>query len=378
MKSIIFVYYLFNIIIFSTSFIFQKKYFKKSFYLNSNFNNLNTNLDKDYNLHWYTIGESKNFYDNNLYKITVFDNDYLLWKYNSTFYAMDNYCSHRGASLANGKLKDNNVICPYHGYEFNNEGILCKIPGLNFTNNDCHNQNTYNVVELNNLVYLNTISKKIYEPLHINIYQEPEANNNTFSQITLSVDFNSYGRIVTENSLDVMHIGFVHSFGNSENPSPITEVPPHIINDYPYHYKTIYSYHSGKDSMAKSLFLENELIIENEFILPHTTIARVKFGKYISTVVTYTLPINTTSSKLFVKTYRNFWNSNDDTLLSMFINNLGDTATKDLMYNTVMEDKKIIEEIKLKYSYGKFNMKYDKLQNLYRTLYRRLIHNITD
>jgi hypothetical protein len=62
----------------------------------------------------------------------------------------------------------------------------------------------------------------------------------------------------------------------------------------------------------------------------------------------------------------------------MILNNVGDTVTKDLMYNTVMEDKKIIEEIKLKYSYGKFNMKYDKLQNLYRTLYKRLIHNIND
>ena len=378
MKYIIFVYYLLNNINLSTNFLLKKIFIKKNIQLTSNFNDLNTNLDKNYNLHWYTIGESKEFLENIPYKITIFDNDYLVYKNNSSFYAMDNHCSHRGASLAHGKIKNNNIICPYHGYEFNTDGLLCKVPGLNFTNNNCYNQNTYNIVELNDLVYLNTISKNIYEPNYINIYQEPEANNNTFSQILLNIDFNSYGRLVSENSLDVMHIGFVHSFGNSLNPSPITEIPPYLMNDYPYHYKTVYSYNSGKDSMAKSVFDQDTLIIENEFVLPHTTIARVKFGDYISTVVTYTLPVNITYSKLFVKTYRNFWNSNKDNLLSMIINNLGDTATKELMYNTIMEDKKIIEEIKLKYSYGRFNMKYDKLQNLYRTLYKRLIHNVID
>jgi hypothetical protein len=50
-------------------------------------------------------------------------------------------------------------------------------------------------------------------------------------------------------------------------------------------------------------------------------------------------------------------NSDDDTLFSMIVNNIGNTVTKDLMYNTVMEDKKIIEEIKLKYAYGKFKRK---------------------
>jgi phenylpropionate dioxygenase-like ring-hydroxylating dioxygenase large terminal subunit len=378
MKYIIFTYYLFNSIICLTAFIFKNSFIKKNIYLTPKNDINNDNLDKNYNLNWHIIGESKNFIENNLYKITIFDNDYLVWKHNSSFYAMDNYCSHRGASLYHGKLKNNTVICPYHGYEFNKDGILCKVPGLNFTNNNCHNQNTYNVVELNDWIYLNIISKKIYEPFNINIYQEPEAYNKTFSQITLNVDFHSYGRIVSENSLDVMHIGFVHSFGNSENPSPITEIPPHLMNDYPYHFKTIYTYNSGKDSMAKKIFLENNLIIENEFILPHTTIARVKFGNHVSTIVTNTLPVNSTYSKLFIKTYRNFWNPDDDTLFSMIVNNIGNTVTKDLMYNTVMEDKKIIEEIKLKYAYGKFNMKYDKLQNVYRTLYKRLIHNINE
>ena len=122
---------------------------------------------------------------------------------------------------------------------------------------------------------------------------------------------------------------------------------------------------------------ETHLIIENEFILPHTTIARVKFGNFTSTVVTNTLPINNTHSKLFVKTYRNFWNSIYNTLFDDIYNSLGDKLTKDMMYNTVIQDKSVVENIKLKYADGKFNMKFDKLQNVYRTFYRKLINNIT-
>jgi hypothetical protein len=49
----------------------------------------------------------------------------------------------------------------------------------------------------------------------------------------------------------------------------------------------------------------------------------------------------------------------------------------DIMLKTMIEDKKIIESIDPKYMDGKFNMKFDKLQNTYVTFYKKLIHNYT-
>jgi hypothetical protein len=183
--------------------------------------------------------------------------------------------------------------------------------------------------------------------------------------------------LVSENSLDVMHIGFVHTFGNSENPSPIYEKPPYLVGDYPNHYKSQYYYEAGKDSLARKFFGIKKLLIENEFILPHTTIARVIFGNLTSTVITSTLPLNNTNSNLFVKTYRNFWNDNNNLLFGNIINYFGDLITTIMMKNTVMQDKAIIENINLQNMDGKFNMKYDKLQNLYRSLYKKLVRNVT-
>jgi phenylpropionate dioxygenase-like ring-hydroxylating dioxygenase large terminal subunit len=174
-------------------------------------------------------------------------------------------------------------VCPYHGYEFEGNGTLSKVPGLSFTPSPCKNQASYPMVEKNGWLYMNTISRKIYEPEQGELpdfFQEEESNNKTFSYIHFQKDFKAYGRIVSENSLDVMHIGFVHTFGNKERPSPTDEIPPFEVGDYPYHYKTAYSYVAGKDSVAKKIYNKNQLIIENEFSLPHTTIARVIFGDF--------------------------------------------------------------------------------------------------
>jgi phenylpropionate dioxygenase-like ring-hydroxylating dioxygenase large terminal subunit len=200
--------------------------------------------------------------------------------------------------------------------------------------------------------------------MQINIFEEEEFAKN-FSVVHLNMDFNCYSRILSENSLDVMHIGFVHTFGNKENPAPTYENPPKLVS--PYHYKSSYEYESGKDSMVKKVFNINTLKIENEFILPHTTVARVIFGDYVSTVITFALPLSENKSRLFVKTYRNFWN-----------NDMGDVLTRNLMHNTMLQDKIVVENIDIKNMDGKFNMKFDKLQNTYKSFYKKLIHNFTD
>jgi len=80
-----------------------------------------------------------------------------------------------------------------------------------------------------------------------------------------------------------------------------------------------------------------------------------------------------------VKTYRNFWKSNSNKLESVseyFVNKVGDMIIQNMMYNTVLQDKNIIENIKLEHIDGKFNLKFDKLQNVYRTFYKKFILDI--
>lgn len=341
------------------------------------------NDEFNYDLNWYVIGETNKFPTNKLHEIQIWNKKYVVWRENSThFHAMDNHCSHRGASLSLGELiQDKNeqrVSCPYHGYEFNAKGVLAKIPGLNFTNTPCHNQQIYPVFERDGWIYMNIVPTLYKEETIDRLYREPEATDKSFSRIHLNRIFRSPARIVSENSLDVMHIGFVHTFGNKVNPSPVYEVAPFLPEETnPLHYKTIYDYNAGKDSIAKKIYKFDKLVIENEFILPHTTIARVVFGEQISTVVTFASPQNETHSRLFVKTYRNYWKTNESTLLGELTNYLGDSFTTFTMEKTVSQDKIVVENIDPMYMDGKYNMKYDKLQNVYRTMYAKYVKNLT-
>ena len=43
-------------------------------------------------------------------------------------HVLSNTCIHRGGALARGKVNDDCVACPYHGWEFDGDGKCTKIP----------------------------------------------------------------------------------------------------------------------------------------------------------------------------------------------------------------------------------------------------------
>ena len=330
-------------------------------------------VDK-YNLGWYVIAQANEFNKNAPRKITVWGKNYAVWKDSSGKYSgIDDECPHRGVSLSCGKIdkKYNEIICPYHAFKYSGKGELCAVPGQTvYLPSVNHDVKRYSVVERHGWIYLNTNAVPADYPddyldrLNSNIFVEPEAVGQNMTVLYLNTDFNAFPRVVTENSLDVMHIGFVHTFGNSKQPAPTYEVPPHIIGMY--HCRASYGYTSGAESMVKKMFGIDTIEIDNEFILPHTTIARVKFGDgLVNTIVTSACPITDGKTRLFVKTYRNFMNGT-----------LEDGLFKKMMFQTLMEDKKIIETIKPEHMDGKFNMKYDKLQNTYKTYYKTFVKGL--
>jgi len=318
-----------------------------------------------YDLQWYVVGIDSDFVVNKPQKVTVWNKNYVVWKNtNGSYVALDDVCSHKGASLSKGKICNNNIVCPYHGYEFDSNGTLAKVPGICFRPSPIYDVSKYQIVEKHGWVYLNTYSDLVANLTDIvmedNIFVEEEVARND-SVVFLKMNFNCYSRILSENSLDVMHIGFVHTFGNAKNPAPIENHPPRLVG--PHHYKTSYAYEAGENSLARKYYGIKNLTIENEFILPHTTVARVIFGEFVSTVITFALPVSDDKSVLFVKTYRNFMQ-----------NPIGDKISEDLMWNTMLQDKVIVENIDKRFMDGKFNMRFDKLQNTYKSFYKRFVH----
>jgi len=342
-------------------------------------------------LTWYPIGIPSDFNSYIPRKITVRDINYSVWKdKNGTYYSLRDACSHQGASLSKGCINNNLIVCPYHGYKFDgSNGNLESIPYYETKCNENFNINSYKVIEKKGLVYMNTIpirdniTKDLID--ENKIWIEPEAYNNSFKEVILKKHFANYAKLVSVNSLDICHISFVHTFGNKNSPNPLNDPVIEKVNDNKYHFKITYKYKTGPNSIVSKFFNSNNLIVENEFILPHTTVARVKFGDYVSTIITNALPVSKYETRLYVKAYRNYWYSNPvDDMFSiinpfMYITNaIGNYITMNTMEKTLNEDKEIIDNID-KYDYesmhGKFSIKFDKLSNLYKHYYKRFYEN---
>jgi phenylpropionate dioxygenase-like ring-hydroxylating dioxygenase large terminal subunit len=348
------------------------------------FPRLETPNDKG-QLTWFPIGFSSDF-DINPKQITIKDINYIVWKDNNNYYGMRDVCSHQGSSFMLGKTCKNTISCPYHGYIFDgSNGELVQIPKLPHIESHTHNIDCFKVVEKGDMVYLNTVPLQNEEMKSLIdescIFTEPEFYDKNQRVVFLSEDFEHYAKFVSVNSLDICHIGFVHSFGNRKNPNPLRNSKVLKLDDFENHYKIIYEYMAGEDSLVNKIYKFDNITVENEYSLPHSTVARVKFGKMSSTIITHALPISKFKTKLFVKAYRNYWThyheKNEFYLLHPFesiINYFGDKITYNTMYNTLKQDKAIVDNIdKTSYEgmHGKFSIVYDMFSNHYKHNYKK-------
>ena len=213
--------------------------------IESNFYRYGTNprIDK-YNeigiLTWYPIGFKKDF-GKNPQRIIIRDINYIVWRDDINYYALRDCCSHQGSSFMFGRVNKNTISCPYHGYIFDgSNGELLQIPKLQYIESSIHNVDCFKVIEKGDIVYLNTISLKNDEMRNqldeSGIFTEPEYFDKNQRCIILSKDFEHYAKFVSVNSLDICHIGFVHTFGNKKNPNPIHNSKVIKILDNENHY----------------------------------------------------------------------------------------------------------------------------------------------
>ena len=451
-----------------------------------------TEEDYNFQLKWYVIAESNQIHTNTLYEAKVWNKSYVYWKNENQYYAIQNYCNHRGALLSDGILcsKTNCVQCPYHGLEFNGNGILQKIPGQTLPPmSNYWNQAKFPIVEKEGWIYLNLIPEDIYSTEYLTtkelketIFQESDISMSPLSRIFCNIpSIPVYSRIVSENLLDILHITYVHSFGNKKSPVPLNEPniytlrsyteyglkitpieqnisslpipipitkihkPPRInkqtrsinakirailfrnyfygllkcistntqkiistpislpskpINETEHNlvsttkqiipiknqqYGMRYLFETNSESLIRKVFHFNHIIIETEFLLPHYTISRVRFGNYYKTVVSFALPVSNTETHLFIKLYRNYWIKDSipffpfpfsffSVLIGMITEKMAYSLILWMLKETFKEDAAILKSLTREQP-GKYNLKYDKFPFFYRNLYKKYVHS---
>jgi len=79
---------------------------------------------------WYPMATSEELQDKPL-KVRALGQDFVVFRgEDGKAKCLSNTCTHRGGSLSGGKIKGNCIQCPYHGWEFDEEGCVTRIPSL--------------------------------------------------------------------------------------------------------------------------------------------------------------------------------------------------------------------------------------------------------
>jgi hypothetical protein len=178
------------------------------------------------------------------------------------------------------------------------------------------------------------------------------------------------------------------AFDPGQIPMPIASGElPHTTPVLGQANKIVYEYVAGENSLVNKVYKFDNITVENEYVLPHSTVARVKFGTMSSTIITHALPISQFKTKLFVKAYRSYWSSYHEKntvypfhLFESIINYLGDKVTYNTMFTTLKQDKEIVDNIdKTSYEgmHGKFSIVYDMFSNHYKNNYKMFYENQT-
>jgi phenylpropionate dioxygenase-like ring-hydroxylating dioxygenase large terminal subunit len=158
---------------------------------------------------WYAVLSSKEVKKNKLIGVTRCGEKLVFWRRkDGSIGCIADKCCHRGASLSLGKVVNEHVQCPFHGFEYDDSGKVTFIPanGRVTPVPDNFKVNSYGVKERGGLVFI-WYGDKEKMPEEVPFFEELEK-------------FYSYGEMkevwgvhytrAIENQLDVVHLPFVH------------------------------------------------------------------------------------------------------------------------------------------------------------------------
>ena len=193
---------------------------------------------------WYVILNSCEVKKNQVVGVKRLGENLVIWRDgNGNLGAAKDKCPHRGIALSKGKVKDDHLQCPFHGFEYDTTGICKLIPanGKVTPVPDHIRANVYPVLEAHGFIYLfwrENPSGSAAQP-------DPLVNLPWFDDLDEGLIWHGmtdhwkahYSRVI-ENQLDVVHVPFIHhnTIGRGIGPvvnGPYTETRENSISFWP-------------------------------------------------------------------------------------------------------------------------------------------------
>ena len=170
---------------------------------------------------WHPVAASRDVNSAEPYAARLLDEPLVLFRTEDRLIALQDQCIHRGTQLSLGWLSDGNAVCPYHGWEYDADGVCVRIPSLSDDQQipTKARVRNYRAEEQHGLIWV--------------ALDEPEAPIPSFPQegwaamgasgthtYLRQFEWEVSAARLTENSMDYAHFPFVHptSLGNRGQP----------------------------------------------------------------------------------------------------------------------------------------------------------------
>ena len=159
---------------------------------------------------WY-VAEWSNAVKDKPVKVKLLGQNFVLFRgADGKVNCLSDVCLHRGGSLAGGKLHDNCVACPYHGWRYNGEGKVTFIPTAGDQGKvpERARIDAYPTEERYGMiwVFLGDLPEEERYP----IPPFPEFGDPNWRAVTSEYTWNASAARVVENGIDMAHASFVH------------------------------------------------------------------------------------------------------------------------------------------------------------------------
>ncbi|PZO44008.1 MAG: Rieske (2Fe-2S) protein [Shackletoniella antarctica] len=277
---------------------------------------------------WYPIAFSHDVTDQPV-TATLLDQRLVIWRTSAGLSVANDICLHRGIPLSMGWVKDDHLVCKYHGFHYSPEGQCVKVPAnpeANIPKKLC--LKTYPVKEAYGLVWTTLSDGDQYPLPDLHEWDDLE-----YQQILPeSVDLDAAAGRQIEGFLDVAHFAWVHTetFGDANNPVvPHYEVIPTEQGLRAEYLSTVSNFPKGLQDLAPADFKWLRVF---EVFLPFTAKLTVNFpGEDRLCILNVASPISARKTRIFVPICRNF--DKDQPLEPVY----------EFNYQVFAEDKEVVE-----------------------------------
>lgn len=159
--------------------------------------------------YWYPVAWANQLKPNQVIPIKIWQQSIALYRdATGQAHALANACPHKGVELHKGEVHGDRLVCPYHGWEFDNTGQCVSIPYLPVEQKlPCAQARSFPTQENYGIVWVFPGDENL-----ATLRQLPEipeyADPNSVA-IPITGVFNAHFSICNENTMDVFH-GFLH------------------------------------------------------------------------------------------------------------------------------------------------------------------------